>query len=257
MRLINKKNIKFFVNDSDPLFWDNYENSSWENDLFNYLEKIKKKNLSTFIDIGASNGCISLYASQLFKNVISLEPYKFQCNVFQKNLLLNQSIQNIKILNCALGIRSGKIKFEENEMFSNSMFVTDKCGYEVTVKSLEEIINENLIDNFLIKIDIEGFEFNLLNDKNFINIISIYKPPIYLGCHFGVSSIFQYKIPKNKIFRKFMNLDKTILEYLSILKLMKYYKYYYINGIRVGKFFFLTKKFYRRDINLFLTNEKI
>ena len=193
----------------------------------------------------------------MFKNVISLEPYKFQCSVFKKNLDLNKSINNVKIFNCALGTSSGKINFEENNMFSNSMFVTDKCGYEVEVKSLIQIIRENFVDNFVIKIDIEGYEFNLLSDKNFLNTILIYRPPIYIGCHFGVSSIFKYHISKVKFLRKFMNLNKTFLEYLSIFKVMKYYKYYYINGKEVNKYFFLNQKFYGRDIDLFLTNEKI
>ena len=114
MRKIKKGKIIFFVNDENDFFWDNYENSTWESHLFYYLDSIKNKKKLTFIDVGSSNGCISMYASFMFKNVISLEPYKFQCNVFKKNLDLNKSINNVKIFNCALGTSSGKINFEEN-----------------------------------------------------------------------------------------------------------------------------------------------
>ena len=49
----------------------------------------------------------------------------------------------------------------------------------------------------------------------------------------------------------------SISEYRIINKLLKEYKYAYMKGERVFNLFFLTKRYYRKDFDIFLTNEPL
>jgi hypothetical protein len=74
---IKKGNVEFKVianNIQDEVFWKNYQTNKWEKDFFKTFYKIKNVNNHIFIDVGASNGCLSLYASYFCKKVFSLEP---------------------------------------------------------------------------------------------------------------------------------------------------------------------------------------
>ena len=51
-----------------------------------------------------------------------------------------------------------------------------------------------------------------------------------------------------------MNLDKTFYEYKLLYKLLKNYKYIKINNKFVSKLFFLSLKYYRKDVEIFAYN---
>jgi hypothetical protein len=54
--------------------------------------------------------------------------------------------------------------------------------------------------------DIEGYEFSLLNNNIFQRIIKINKPPIYLVIHIGASPMFNIR-------RRFMDFCKDSIIY--------------------------------------------
>ena len=64
---IKKNNIFFEVYNENEDFWKNYLNNEWENDFFKFFENISDLKEKIFIDIGSSNGCLSLYASFFVK----------------------------------------------------------------------------------------------------------------------------------------------------------------------------------------------
>jgi ribosomal protein L11 methylase PrmA len=91
MNNIKIKNENFIV-ENDDNFWKNISN--WEIESFNILDYfLNKENL--FIDIGAWNGVLSIYASKLCKYVHSFEPDVNAYNKLVKNIELN-NIENIK-----------------------------------------------------------------------------------------------------------------------------------------------------------------
>ena len=63
----------------------------------------------------------------------------------------------------------------------------------------------------------------LFKDRDFLEIIKKYKPPMYFAIHLGANYLLKYKIAKIKFFQRFLNLDKTIEEYNLIFKILKNY----------------------------------
>ena len=254
---INKNNTTFKVyNFKGDIFWNKYQNNEWENDFFLYFDKIKDKKIKTFIDVGASDGPITFYCASKVLQIISIEPSEIIFNHLKKNLLLN-NFNNINILQAAIGTENKKTKFINGEEFSDIMFVTEKGGYYINMFKLSEIIKKYKINKFILKIDIEGYEFNLLNDQNFFNILKKNLPDLFIGVHIGSSSIFKYKKAKYNFLQKFYNLSKTFQEYKTLLKLFDLYKYIYIDGKRLSKLFFLSRKYYRKNFDILLTNEEL
>ena len=253
---INKKNKVFKVYNENKTFWENYLNSKWENDFFNYFENIENLDKKIFIDIGSSNGCLSLYASFFCKKVISLDPEEKYYKLLKKNLDLNKSINNVVPLHAALNTKDDIAEFKEGKNFTEIMFLNKNDTYKINLVALETLLKKYADnDKFIIKIDIEGYEFDLLNDKRFMEIINKRKPEIFLGIHLGAGPLFKYKISKFKFLQRFYNLHKTFLEYKLIYKLSNSYKKICINGAERHKLFFLKPEFYRKNLDIFYHNQ--
>ena len=123
---IKKNNIFFEVYNENEDFWKNYLNNEWENDFFKFFENISDLKEKIFIDIGSSNGCLSLYASFFCKKVLSLDPEKEYFNLLKKNVALNKSIENVVPLNVALNVVDEISEFAEGKNFTNIMFLKKK-----------------------------------------------------------------------------------------------------------------------------------
>tara|TARA_X000000950_G_scaffold289506_1_gene414451 strand:- start:4240 stop:5004 length:765 start_codon:yes stop_codon:yes gene_type:complete len=254
MQIIKNKSY-FTVSDKDYKFWQRYMHTDWEQDFFNYVNNTKFLKYN-FIDVGAAVGAMSLYAASKFKLVISLEPDITAFEILKKNVNLNRNkFDNIKLLNKFLSTKNEKSRFISGPIFGASHFVTKKAGnflcYGITLKKILKKFNNN---KFFLKIDIEGYEFSLLKNLEFQNIIRKYKPPIYLAIHLGANFDLKYKISKINFFQRFMNLDKTFHEYKLLYKLLKNYEYIKINNKLVSKLFFLRLKYYRKDVEIFAYN---
>ena len=60
------------------------------------------------------------------------------------------------------------------------MFLNKNDTYKINLVTLETLLKKYADnDKFIIKIDIEGYEFDLLNDKRFMEIINKRKPEIF------------------------------------------------------------------------------
>tara|TARA_B110000090_G_C13338987_1_gene430354 strand:- start:666 stop:1454 length:789 start_codon:yes stop_codon:yes gene_type:complete len=253
---INKNNTIFKVyNFRSGDFWKKFQDSKWENEFFSNFDKIKDKNVKTFVDIGASDGPLTLYCASKVLQTVSIEPSNMVFDKLMKNVSLND-FKNINILHAAVGTENKKTKFISGEEFSDIMFLDEQeGGYDINMLELSKIIKEFNVKKFILKIDIEGYEFNLLSNQNFFKIIEKNTPELFLGVHIGFSSIFRYKKAKYRFLQKFYNLSKTFQEYKTLLKLFRLYKYIYVDGKKLNKLFFLSKKYYRKNFDIFLTNE--
>ena len=144
--------------------------------IINYLKKL---NLKYFIDVGAHKGEFLSYVLSLnYKKIYCFEPQKKIFKILYKNF---KNKKNIKIFNFGLAHKNSKKIFYENKLTSTSTFSRSKNTtflkiknlilnsknsyidkYPIKVRTLDEIfINKKIFDIFL-KIDVEGFELNVL-----------------------------------------------------------------------------------------------
>jgi FkbM family methyltransferase len=117
----------------------------------------KKINSEIFIDIGANIGFYSILSSDRFKHIYSFEPN-----------IENNKLNNIQILNFGLGEKEEVLLGNSNtkgKLFQTSGFAVsknNKKGESVLIKKGDDVLkfkNKTLA----IKIDVEGFEFFVLN----------------------------------------------------------------------------------------------
>jgi len=176
---------------------DEYQQRYWLTGLFyeyNLLDYIKKNQKSgNIIDIGSCIGNHTLFFSQIAKNVYSFEPIITNFLMQHKNLVLND-IKNVNLFNCALGEKNKIANIKDNRdtkiktiyttagLHSESVFnwgsshISDeKTGTKCIVKCLDDF---NIEDVSIIKIDVEGYELNVLQGAK--KTLKKYMPDLYI-----------------------------------------------------------------------------
>ncbi|MFN8264831.1 MAG: FkbM family methyltransferase [Chitinophagaceae bacterium] len=116
----------------------------------------------TFFDIGANVGAYTLLASGEIKaNSIAIEPVPSTFGYLADNININRLDKKVELLNIGLGNDSGTIKFTKNLDTVNHVATDNETDtIEVPIKRMDEITKKIPI---LIKIDVEGFETEVLN----------------------------------------------------------------------------------------------
>lgn len=146
---------------------------SYKNDfkiITTLLDALQNENC--FWDIGANIGLYSMIAAKTYPgcNVCSFEPEVESFKRMQDNIKLNK-MNNIIPLNYALGDKEEKVQLTKAVHFSNgnhSILTPDKIDegasfQKIIVKRGEDIISKEKVPlPNIIKIDVEGFEFNVL-----------------------------------------------------------------------------------------------
>lgn len=146
--------------------------------LTSLLESLQ--NRKCFWDVGTNIGLYSIIVARNYPTckVFSFEPEIESFNRLRENIKLN-ILNNITPLNYALGDKEEKVQLTKAAHFSNgnhSILNPNKIEagttyQEITVHRGENIISkENVEIPNIIKIDVEGFEFNVL--KGLHNILS-------------------------------------------------------------------------------------
>jgi len=119
----------------------------------------------TFFDIGANVGSYTLLASGIAKaSSVALEPVKATFDILSSNIGLNDLQDKVKLINAGAGAAAGEIRFSADEDTGNHVIAQDETGKNtvtvpvITVDSLLSVYPPTLI-----KIDVEGFETEVLN----------------------------------------------------------------------------------------------
>lgn len=136
------------------------------------LNKVKSLNLNgTYVDVGANIGNHTLFFSQICnsKKVISIEMDKKIFDVLDTNVTENNSNEKVTLYNIGIGEKEKKVRTSSPDLNNIGMTkIIDENG-DVLVKTLDNLL-QNETDVSLIKIDVEGYELNVLNGaKNLIN----------------------------------------------------------------------------------------
>lgn len=117
-----------------------------------------------FIDIGANIGAYTLLTSEYNINVYSFEPHPKTFLKLQSNIHRNHR-KNVSLFCKAVSDFSGITRFTDlNEGALNKI---DKSGeLLVNVIDLDSFISDSIIDNFILKIDVEGEEWSVIKGLN-------------------------------------------------------------------------------------------
>lgn len=147
-----------------------------QNRIINYLKKL---NINYFIDVGAHKGeFLSYILSLKHKKIYCFEPQK---NVFKILYKKFKNNKKVKLFNIALADKNSNITFYVNKLTSTSTFSKSKNTsflklknfilnsknshkekYSILTKKLDDISIFKKISNIFLKIDVEGFELNVL-----------------------------------------------------------------------------------------------
>ena len=127
-----------------------------------------------FIDIGANIGIYSVIIGSVNSNsknvrVLSFEPDTRNMEKLKTNISLN-GLSNIETFPMAVAAINGQVRFviEENHGTNHISTDIDERSIEVPCKTLESIINTDVgldFSSLIIKIDVEGFEGDILNSS--------------------------------------------------------------------------------------------
>ena len=201
----------------------------WEADSINYFySQISPDKCYNIVDIGAQSGLYSLYAKYLPKSqFFSFEPFRTTFNLLNDNLQLN-NILNVNTYNIGLSDSTGNAILNTslsnnglNTLATHPIRFNDIKQYEIIVDTLDNIFYNNNISVDFIKIDTEGWEYNIL--KGGIKTINKYKPQIQI--EYNEYNMKQCNIDPNEL----LNFIKNELNYIIVNKIDEelYIKYNY------------------------------
>jgi len=214
-----------------------YEKLLLDNTLC-FLDNLKENTKNwVFIDIGANIGNHSIYFADHFKEVHAFEPNP---TVFRILKINSEYKKNINCYNYGLGENKGKYQLNINQENVGSSFVAvDNKSKDNSQESISINIDklDNLLANFsqadLIKIDVEGFEENVL--KGGKNFIKKFQPII----------LFEQLLESDK--------EKDLNKVSNLLLKEKYELYTFFYPIRNKNF--LNRKF--NNIKEIISNKKV
>jgi FkbM family methyltransferase len=185
----NNNNYSFFISE-DTLKLTPYtfmqNNELWENDsIEEFYKQISTTEEYNIIDIGAQSGLYSLYAKYLpLSTFYSFEPYTPTFHLLNQNIELN-NITNVKTYNMGLSNKKDKIILNTcsshnglHPVGKTPLRFNDIEPIEINVDTLDHLFYDKDISVHFIKIDTEGWEYNILLGG--IKTIKKYKPVIQL-----------------------------------------------------------------------------
>jgi FkbM family methyltransferase len=147
----------------------------------------------TFWDVGANIGLFSLYASKIVGptgSVLSFEPSPDVLSLLHSNV---DGCKNTAIMDCGIGSADGQAAFAAHGISSASSFVHEVTALNrhhapdeairavtVPIRRLDTVLENNRPPN-LVKIDIEGFEFEALKGADRL-LVSV-RPTLLIEIH--------------------------------------------------------------------------
>ncbi|GGE44439.1 FkbM family methyltransferase [Pedobacter psychrotolerans] len=130
------------------------------NDMGFLLHFLKQGDV--FFDVGANVGSYTLLASFRKAKTIAFEPIPETFEILTKNIQLNSLQSDVTLINKAVSSRHGVLNFTNNQDTTNHVVRhSDEQTTEVEMILLDDFFAED--KPILMKIDVEGFETEVLN----------------------------------------------------------------------------------------------
>ena len=175
----NKEIIKFKLHDiylelniRDSIDREIFFNKYYEEEQIKILTNfIIKYSATHFIDVGANIGVYSIRISKQFPHlkVFAVEPHQYAFSRLENNIRINNLTKNVVALNCALSNREGHARLSSHKRFktnqSGGAKISEDGNLSITQKLGDDLFNFSN-QTVAIKIDVEGFEINVLKGLN-------------------------------------------------------------------------------------------
>ncbi|HEY4196026.1 MAG TPA: FkbM family methyltransferase [Mucilaginibacter sp.] len=181
---LSNEDIAIFTTADNYIEWSLLSTGTYEDEI-NKLIRISLKPGNNALDIGANIGLQSIRMGQSVGNaghVYSFEPLNYLQSKFKKNIALNR-LENVTLFPFALSNQAGEIacSINENNWNQGTFSLGDKSNGDKTQQILIKVADElpeikELSRLDLIKIDVEGFEFQVL--KGVVATLRKHKPRI-------------------------------------------------------------------------------
>jgi FkbM family methyltransferase len=190
-------------------FWVKIELRKYEPDTINFIEENCNSNVD-FIDIGAANGAFTVLSALNNARTLSIEPDPKMSKICAKNLSLNPNVSKfVTVENFAVSTKTSEILFskkQNSKILSDIVFTGHDKYTNITIqtKSLPEIISDFHQDKnrgLVIKMDIEGAEWEILRDKISLTNLKENKALMLLATHPGFYRPFERRIKGIDYFR--------------------------------------------------------
>lgn len=166
----------------------------------------KEKRKYTIVDVGGNIGNHSIFfATQVENSVIyTFEPIPEIYAILRKNIEINNLLNKVKLYNYACGANEGNasIYHADVQNIGATSIIKDSSGTLKIIK-LDDILNNKEID--FIKIDVEGFEYDVLIGAQ--NILKNYSPVVWIEI-FPENYIKITKLLNKLSYKKFEKLDE-------------------------------------------------
>ena len=187
---VKRNDIEWNLNLSEAIDLHIFIFGSFEKEITSIAKKLQLQKYNQIIDIGANFGVQSLQFAKNFNNskIYSIEPTNYAFNKFIKNLKLNPKLsKNIYPFQMFLGSKekempsfiysSWNLESKETKHFKH--LGEKKSTEKSNLLTLDEFIVLNKISNVdFIKLDVDGFEYNVLSGG--MNFLKEKKPPIFM-----------------------------------------------------------------------------
>lgn len=156
-----------------------------------------------FLDVGANCGILTLVAASAIERgkIYAFEPGKAIRDRLEANLALNPQLSEIiKVVPLGLGLKQSQLFYHEDANYRGNGALQLSDGIPVEVISLDEwVLLENIAKIDVIKIDVEGMEYDvLLGGKA---VLDKYHPLIYFET---LPIFFQHKNYKIRTIYEFL-----------------------------------------------------
>ena len=184
--LIIRNKIKYIVDLEEGVDLGIFLSIQNEKNLFKVRKYIDLDEKSIIVDIGANVGSVSLPLAQYFNNsqIYSIEPTIYAFKKLKQNINLNLKLKKrIKIFNYFLTHKKKKIKFVHSSwklVNGDKKHAVHKGILKKTsnrIISLDSLLKKNKKRIRLIKIDVDGYELEVL--KSAEKTLKKEKPIIY------------------------------------------------------------------------------
>ena len=149
------------------------------------------------MDIGANVGDSAIYfAANGAKKVIAFEPYPYSYKFALENIKMNNLDDKILLLNAGYGSGSVLIDPQFENKVGTPILKFDN-GTHINLYSLSDIIEQFSLQEFILKVDCEGCEYNIEKEKGevFKHILRV-----QMEYHYGLKNLvdmlsrFDYKV---------------------------------------------------------------
>lgn len=147
-------------------FWQKAALGRWEADTFAFIRDACNPQ-TTFVDIGAWIGPMTLYASRYARQVISVEPDPVAFRDLSANV--EENCSNVRLINAGVDSVEGHLTLYAPSGLGRSVTSSLKSegAEEITVPTLTFVQLDKFIDDakaLAIKLDIEGHEYKIIDD---------------------------------------------------------------------------------------------